>query len=238
MIKYTTEDIREIQKYFPNLYYSENERKIKGELDFCAHYKDIGCDDISKWVIEHCNRNQIDCIEDVYLIEIDLENSRVFETDERIEKFAKSLSKNNSDLHINADHSCCLGIFPPANNLYKFVIELVYPYFVWQAYYEKYRSIPPCGECPHSWSDAVNSRIVDEENSLRFLSRKQKSQPKGRKRNELCPCGSGRKYKKCCYIHDEKIALDIRETKVCLSYLKKSVQMNHLTNKIMDLPSQ
>ena len=219
MIRYTAEELREIQKIFPNLYYAEK-KKIKGELDFCAHYKDIGCNGISKWVIEPCNRNQSDCIEDAYSIEIDLEKPSVFETGGRIERLAKSLGKKNADLHLNEDRSCCLGIFPPANRLSKFVIEQVYPYFVWQAYYEKYRSVPPCGECPHSRSDAVSSRIIDEKNYLRILLRKQKSQPKSKKKNEPCPCGSKKKYKKCCYICDTKIEKKIRKTKACLSYLK------------------
>ncbi len=226
VIKYTTEELRKIQEYFPNLYYEKDEKKIKGELDFCAHYKDIGYDGISKWIIEHCNRNRSDCIEDVYSIEIDLKKACVFETDGRIEKLAKSLGKKSLDLHLNADRSCCLGILPPVNRLSKFVIEWVYPYFVWQAYYEKYHSVPPCGECPHSWSDAVNSRIIDEENNLRVLLGKQKAKPKGRKRNELCPCGSEKKYKKCCYTRDKKIDLEIRETEACLYYLK-----NHTTRE-------
>jgi len=38
------------------------------------------------------------------------------------------------------------------------------------------------------------------------------------KRNEKCPCGSGKKYKKCCYLDSDKNAEIIRATSIAKTY--------------------
>lgn len=207
MIKYSSKEFEKIRKHwFPNLYFVENEKTIKGELDFHARYVNVGYNGIDNWDIESCDRNEDDCIKDVYSIEIDFNKSDlnrypiVLETDERIKKLADSLGKSINDLHLSGDGSCCLGIFSLYENLSldSFVLEKVYPYFVWQAYFSKYEKIPPCGECSHNWQKAIDSLIKDEQNNLNLLPSTGKDMPADNNRNKPCSCGSGKKYKKCC----------------------------------------
>ena len=214
MIQYTQNKFEKIQEKFPNLYYIKNKETIEGELNFCSRYNKITCNNISKWDIEFCDNNKDEYVEDVYSIRICLDKKDrvngfpvVFETDDRIKNLAKSLGKSLNDLHLNnPDKSCCLGIFVPSYcpSLYDFVIKVVYPYFVWQAYFEKYRKIPPCGQCPHNPKDAIDIRIKDEENNRKFFLAQHSYKPSGNNRNKLCLCGSGKKSKKCCLRYDKK----------------------------------
>ncbi len=191
MIEYTLEEFTEIQKYFPNLYYDEKENCIRGELNFSARYqkqsKKKG-EDI--WEIIPCSSGS-DCLRDCYEIKILLNDTqsewpKVFETGGRIEKLAAEIGKPIIDLHIYpSNNSCCLGIdFNTNITLRKFVLNKVYPYFVWQAYFDKYRKIPPCGEYSHGGKG--------------FAEYRQDLEKIGR--NDPCICGSGEKYKKCCAV--------------------------------------
>lgn len=210
MIKHAPAALRDTLKYFPHLRLNEDKHKISGEIYFYARYKTVECDGISNWVIEPGSRGKDNCVEDVYSIEIDLRKKEitnappiilavVFETEGRIEKLASSMGKDPMHLHLNGDGSCCLGIFPPRQlSLRDFVLERVYPYFVWQSYYEKYDRVPPCGECPHSFLEALDVRIIDEENKHKLSHKQQKNKSKGNYRNRPCHCGSMKKYKKCC----------------------------------------
>lgn len=230
MIKYDSNELEKIQKRFPNLYFVEDDKTIRGELNFCDHYKNVGCNDIDEWIIESCDSSTDDCVEDVYSIEINFNKEdtlnkfpKVFETDKRIENLATSLKKPLKDLHINDDKSCCVGIFSPSDRLllYDFVIKRVYPYFVWQAYFDKYNEVPPCGELPHDWRQAILIRITDEENNIKLVNSKQKGNPTGNNRNKPCPCDSGKKYKKCCLNSDKEADSKIKEGEAILSYFKK-----------------
>ena len=109
---------------------------------------------------------------------------KVFETGGRIEKLAAKIGKPIIDQHVYPnDNSCCLGIdFNTQITLQEFILNKVYPYFVWQAYFDKYRKIPPCGEYSHGGKG--------------FAEYKQDLKDIGR--NDPCICGSGKKYKKCC----------------------------------------
>ncbi len=175
-----------INPRFPNLYFDDG--KIKGEIDFKARYvvsrKKKGR--AEKWMIADCEDGE-DCIVDVYDIEIHLDTSppRVFETDNRISNLASDLQLDPMDLHLFPSHgNCCLGLFlaNPNETLSSFVFHKVYPYFVWQAYFEKFRKIPPCGEYSHGMKG--HREFAKELMSV--------------SRNEPCPCGSGKKFKLCC----------------------------------------
>ncbi len=227
-MKLLKDEFVKVQYFFPNLFLAD-EQTIKGELNFCACYKKIVFNNISKFVIESCKQNDNNCIEDVYSIEIELGKNnktdnppKVFETEGRIENLAISLGKTLNDLHLNEDKSCCLGIFSPSDrlSLCDFVLERVYPYFVWQAYFAKHREIPPCGECSHDGQVAINSRIKEEENNRKFLFSKLKDKPTGKNRNKLCSCGSGKKYKKCCLESDREVNGKINKVDNCLLYFK------------------
>ncbi len=179
--------MREINRYFPNLHYSED--VVKGEIDFSAKYKPSVSKHNKYWVIVPCLPEH-GGIQDVYQIEIRLNELRddkpkVFETGGRIKRLAEELKLQTIDLHLNpGDEDCCLGIFLPNLNetLSEFVLNKVYPFFVWQAYYSKFRKIPPVG----AWSHGVKGH-------QEFFKHVHKIG-----RNQPCPCGSGKKFKTCC----------------------------------------
>ena len=230
MIKFDKREFDKVQKIFPNLYFAENENKIRGELDLCARYKDIGHSNIEKWMIEPCDQNVADCIEDFYSIEIDFNKQNsgypvVLETDNRIRDLAKLLHKSLNDQHLNGDGSCCLDFFLPFDrfSMYDFIMKEVYPYFVWQAYFDQHRKTPPCGEYPHNWKDAIDARIMEEKNNIKLLPAKM-GEPTGRDRNKPCRCDSGKKYKNCCFDNDKKLDTEERRIRYliqCLESIRK-----------------
>lgn len=183
MIEYSVSEMDKINLCFPNLYYERG--AIRGEIDFSAEYR-LSKRKKKEWKIESCSSGN-GCIQDVYEIAIDLNHRppKVFEVGGRIAKLARNLGKPIIDLHIYPeDESCCLGIFLPneRETLSDFVLKKVYPYFVWQAYFEKFGKIPPCGEFPHG-----------DEGMKEF-----QKQVRDTGRNDPCPCGSGIKFKRCC----------------------------------------
>ena len=240
MIRYNPTELEKLKKTFPNLNYIKNTETVEGELNFCSRYKQITCNNISKWDIEPCDKSKDDCVEGPYSIRINIKQldpinqlPTVFETAERIQNLADSLEKSLNDLHLNNhDKSCCLGISPPNYypTLYDFVTKAVYPYFVWQAYFEKYKAIPPCGECPHNWQKAIATRRNEEENKRIFFLAQQTDKPSGNNRNELCSCGSGKKYKRCCFHKDKEVETEILKVNASMSYLKNAKKKN-LTKK-------
>ena len=188
MIRHSTSEMQAINRNFPNLFYSED--AVKGEIDFSVKYQPSICKNVKYWKIVPCSSGH-NWIQDVYEIEIRLndlreDKPRVFETGGRIKRLAKELNKPIIDLHLNpGNEDCCLGIFLPNTNetLSEFVLNKVYPYFVWQAYFSKYRKIPPVGE----WSHGVRGQI-EFARQIREYGR-----------NQPCPCGSGKKFKDCCF---------------------------------------
>lgn len=183
LIEYNPSEMEKIQSRFPGLYFDKG--AVRGEIGFSARYELADRKKKKKWIITNCSSGE-DCIKDVYEIEIHLNGQpKVFEVGGRIKKLAKEIGCQIMDLHlIPADESCCLGIFwmHERETLSDFVINDVYPFFVWQAYFEKFRTIPPCGQYSHGerakqefWADVCDIG-----------------------RNERCPCESGRKFKVCC----------------------------------------
>lgn len=186
MISYNDKDFSLLQSDFPNLFYDEKTNSVRGELDFNACYKNIGKKNKDKWNIFPCINND-DCLCGCYEIEIQLSRSSpiVFETSRKIEALAEKIDKSYNDLHLYGNNNqCCLGLGISQNiTLSQFIINVVYPYFVWQAYFAKYKKIPPCGEYPHSKTVAIGEYYRDKNNLGR---------------NDICLCGSGKKYKNCC----------------------------------------
>ena len=181
-IEYTPAEMEKIQCRFPGLYYDEG--VVKGEISFGARYELSDRKKKKEWIISDCSSGK-DCIRDVYEIEIHLNGKpKVFEVGGRIKNLAKELGRPIIDLHLFPDGSCCLGIFlvNEKETLSDFVINKVYPYFVWQAYFEKFEDIPPCGEYSHG----ERGRQEFQKDVFQM------------KRNDRCLCGSGRKFKVCC----------------------------------------
>lgn len=186
----TAEIKKRFPKIFPNILYDENEEAIVGviHLDNAYYYKK--CEDI--WYIRAGSFNAHRTVSDCYEIKVELDNTRpiVREMAGRIEKLAKMRNKTSAGMHLYPDGSCCLGIFPPYNmetlseTLSDFLIEKVYPYFVWQAYYEKYNEIPPCGELSHGMHGYLEIQKELEELGI----------------NDFCFCGKLRKLIECCGI--------------------------------------
>ena len=241
MILYNPNELEKLQKVFPDLDYIKDKETIEGELKFCSRYKRITCNNISKWDIEPCDNSKDDCVEGPYSIRINIKQldpinqlPTVFETGGRIKKVDDSCRKSLNDLHLNNhDESCCLGILV-ANHyptLYDFVTKAVYPYFVWQAYLEKYKKIPPCGECPHNSQKAIAIRISEEENNCNFFLAQQTEKPSGNNRNKPCLCDSGKKYKKCCLHHNEKLETKVLKAKESIFYLNTLKERNLLKSK-------
>ncbi len=191
------------------------------------------------WEIEQCRDDQNGCITGEYLIEIDLNQKnrypKVYEVGEKIESLANKLTKKVIDLHLfPQDHRCCLNIISTKSlstraSLSDFIHHDVYPYFVWQSYYYKYRKIPPCGESPHSTKEALEEEIEDREKRLEFCKSEIISKTGKTGRNDLCLCGSGKKYKKCCLSKHEphKIKINqIRNELVDLNKIKRQSKNN------------
>lgn len=230
-IKYSSTELKELQEDYPNLYFIKSENKIRGELDFCVRYE-LRCG-VGDYLIVGCDRSKNDCIQDVYSIEIRLNEvdettslPKVYETDGRIIAFAKYMGKKLDDLHINEDRNCCLGIFATYGHmsLRNFVREKVLNYFVWQAYYEKYKEIPPCKDCPHDEQEALAVRIADEKHKRDFFISKRSEKSMGKDRNNPCSCGSKKKYKQCCLHSDERIEKEICNANYQLAYLEQRLR--------------
>ena len=182
-IQYSPAEMEKIQCRFPGLYYDKG--AVRGEISFGARYELSGRRKKREWIITNCSSGK-NCVQDVYEIEILLNGQpKVFEVGGRIKKLAEELGRPIFDLHLFPDESCCLGIFliNEGEPLSDFVINKVYPYFVWQAYFEKFGKIPPCGQYSHGEQGRreFQKHVFDIG------------------RNDRCPCGSGLKFKICCH---------------------------------------
>jgi hypothetical protein len=188
MILYNKQDFSILRKDFPDLYYDENNNIVKGELSFNAHYKNTGNKGNDRWKIFPCTSEK-NCLEGCYEIEINLntDTPEVYEPNGKIKKLAKKLGKSENDLHLyDSNSKCCLGLgINSSLSLSQFVVNWVYPYFVWQAYFKKHNKIPPCGEYSHNRYSAQKEYFYDMKNIGV---------------NDSCPCKSGKKYKKCCKV--------------------------------------
>ncbi len=208
-IKDFIKDTEEVRKKFPGLYYMVDTREIRGRIVFHSYYENEGTEDTPYWVIKPVeDNNQVLDLKGNYSIRISFSQkddtisiyfAKVYETQGRIRDTARRMRKPLKDLHLNQDNdnSCCLGVFDNRPlSLLEFVETRIYPYLVWQAYYDKYGKTPPCGECPHEKNKAYETRLNEERNKRAYLNT---ISPKGSNRNVPCPCGSRKKYKKCCW---------------------------------------
>ena len=176
--------LEKINQFFPDLRIVDGE--IKGQIAFSSKYVQ---NKHKKWMIESCNSyNDSECVKGRYQIRIAASPMgvfEVFETEGKILKLAKKLNISNHDLHLHNDGSCCLDFIlaiDPKLDIKDFILNKVYPYFVWQAYFEKFRSVPPSGEYSHG-----DKALVEFINYVKAMNR-----------NDYCFCGSGKKSKRCC----------------------------------------
>lgn len=228
LIEYSQKEFDKVKTWFPRLDYFPRDKTIVGRIDIGpCRYIEKQCGNLTEWEIEPCNQNALECISGDYLIEVDLKQKngngypRVFEIGEKIERLANKLGKRVIDLHLYPqDKRCCLGINIARTSLSEFILYDVYPYFVWQAYYYKYRKVPPCGEYSHE--------ITGLKEATEYYKKKNeyyKGKIVGKTgRNKPCPCGSNKKYKKCCLSKDEKYDRKANSTQLKIREIEKMEQ--------------
>ena len=194
-------DTEEISSSFPGLHVDLNNQRIWGTLSFGCWY------DTSSKELVH-DPIHTESIKDDYEIVISFCEQDTFgfpivrEPSEKISDFAKSEGLELSDLHMNKDDesSCCLGIFPeyhwvsPAT----FIRDKVLPYFFWQSF-RRIHGVEPW-KCFEHGLEGIHQALI----------RPLKQIEKGCYTNKPCPCGSGKKYKKCCKLRDQKLSSILR----------------------------
>ena len=195
-MKITDKEIKWLELYFPNLRYEANSQTIVGELDFCAAYdKESG-----KLIINDGLRKVNRLIGDVFEIKICLGIldgngwPKVYEVGGRHYQIAKKCNVEIIDLHFYSDDdACCLGLnFPDKRSLSirGFLEELVIPFFYQLSYIEKFGIAA-------SRNDLWGEYSHGKEGLTEYLTEISIFAKQNPGRNDLCPCGSGKKYKKC-----------------------------------------
>ena len=208
-IQYSDSELKKTKETFPEstIEYDKNKNKLNMILKIipCHYVEDKN--QSSGWRIDDCTKNEEKVVEDEYHIEIDLNSKNVYELDGKIKKTGEKLNKTDLDMHLYPDSNskCCLGIEIEDKevSLSNYIREYVYPYFVWQAYYAKYEKTPPVGEYSHG-SEGISEARDDYKQTM------QQSHKRGSARNKPCPCGSGKKYKKCCWHQDNQKEIDLK----------------------------
>ena len=185
-------DVEKVREAFPQLNCEVRNGCIWGTLDFCCWY------DRSSGELEH-NSQHREAVYDSYEIEIRFDKKdlfgfpKVYETSGRILKFSTDSEIELRDLHVDKNdcNSCCLGIFPEYRwqDAADFILKKVVPFFYWQSHRRTKKEEPWEG---HAHGD----RGIEDTLALVFR------RSKGKNRNALCHCNSGKKYKKCCYHKD------------------------------------
>lgn len=193
-ISLTKKDYNKVAQLFASLHCILRRNVIWGTLEFSCSY-----DSESNELVY--GEKFDNYLHDSYEIRIDFNKHdtfgfpKIFEESGIIKDFADSNNIKIEDLHINKadDHSCCLGVFPEYQwiDAATFIHDKVVPFFYWQSYRRLYGK-EPWKALPHGVNGIIESMTVKSDDSS-----------KGKIRNKTCPCGSGKKYKKCCMRKDE-----------------------------------
>ncbi len=193
-ITLTPQDRQALAICYPKLNCSLLRRTIWGTLDVAHSF-----DQDKKEIIHDNSASNYICDSYEIRIEFTLPDKfgfpKVYEESGIIRRFAQEHGIDLEDLHLNKedDDSCCLGIFPEYQwqGVAAYIRDKVVPFFYWQSY----RRVN--GKSPWESYSHGNSGIVEA------MTMSLPNVAKGRSRNKICPCGSGRKYKKCCLGRDE-----------------------------------
>ena len=195
-MKITDKEIKWLELYFPTLQYEADSQKIVGELDFCAAYDN----ESKKLKINDGLRKVNRLICDVFEIEICLSIldgngwPKVYEIGGRHRQIAKKHNVKIIDLHFYSDDdACCLGLQFPDNrslSIRGFLEQLVIPFFYQLSYIEKFGIVA-------SRNDLWGEYSHDKQGLTEYLTEISISAKQNPGRNDLCPCGSGKKYKRC-----------------------------------------
>ena len=195
-MKIPNSDIKWLESRFPNLQYEEESQRIVGELDFCAAYDN----ESGKVIINDGLRKVNRLICDVFEIEICLSIldgngwPKVYEVGRRHYQIAKKCNVEIIDLHFYSDDdTCCLGLKFRDNKILSirdFLMELVIPFFYQLSYTEEFGIAASRKDL---WGEYSHGEKGEWEHLIE-ISNFANQNPS---RNDLCPCGSGKKYKKC-----------------------------------------
>lgn len=208
-MKLTTNEIKWLESHLPGLQYESSSSKIVGELDILAAYNresgELRIGDYAKEMTEF--------IYDVFEIEIHLANldengwPKVYEVGGRYHQIAKKCNIEVTDLHINLDdRTCCLSLQYGGNRNFRikeFLPGLVIPFFYQLSYTEKFGIDATRNDLWGEYSHGDKGLDEYEAEMLNIA----KHHPK---RNDLCPCRSGIKYKKCHMDQVEAVKRRIR----------------------------
>ncbi len=210
-MKLTANEIRWLELCFPNLQYESSSLTIIGELDFRAAYNRAS----GELIIGDYAKEMAHFICDVFEIKIclaDLDRNgwpKVYEVGGRHSQIAKQCKIPIIDLHFYPDDdSCCLGLKYGGNRnlrIKEFLLELVIPFFYQLSYIAQFGVAASRTELWGEYSHGKKG-LVEYEMEMLNLARLHPN------RNDLCPCGSGKKYKKCHIDEIGSVKRRIRET--------------------------
>lgn len=198
----TEKEKYQIEESFPELNCSLSRKEIWGTLKFNRGY-----DECNEELIHTNEYNNL--IKDSYEIRIDFKQNdtfkfpKVFEESGKIAGLAKKYGISVFELHCNADvnNSCCLGVFPEYQwkGTVSYINEKIIPFFYWQSHKRIFNKEP--------WSGRSHGR----DGIFEAMTLKPREIRKGKNRNRLCPCESGKKYKRCCKTKDELLIQVIKD---------------------------
>lgn len=205
MINLKKEDCELVLQYFPQLNCELKQQRIWGTLLFSCQF------DRNNELLEF--KTGKTAITDSYEIEIDFKKlhlrlPKTYEHSGIIAAYAKEKNISLIDLHMFSDHSCCLGIYPEKDTIsaFDFLTQLVIPYFFWHSYL-RINGEEPWDAYPHG-QDGFKQKNRE---LTKLIGQKTDNLTNdsfaaiGSLRNELCKCGSGKKYKRCCMDADNQL---------------------------------
>jgi hypothetical protein len=190
--------------FFPSLAYEPDAQRIVGELSFCACYsRDTGKLEIEGLARDNQIRSSSSFLCDAFEIEIRLDSEsieangwpKVFEVGGRCESIAEQCRVPAVDLHLFEDWHFCLGIkYSPDTRvtIEGFLYQLVIP-FLYRLSYTETRGIEAARA--DLWEEYPHGKAghVEYQREMREIAQHDAG------RNDLCPCGSQKKYKRCCW---------------------------------------
>ena len=190
-------DLEWLAATFPNLGHDPEAGVIEGELDVHAAYDreqgklHIGSDGVTMSMDSY--------LRDSFSIRIGLDTldhngwPTVYEVGGRHALIAEREAIDTIDLHFYPDGACCLGLQLLADRrttLKEFMDELVVPFF----YRLSYTDVHGLGAARNFlWAEYSHG----DQGLREYLSDVADIARLGQGRNDPCPCGSGRKYKRC-----------------------------------------
>ena len=202
-MKPTAQDIKWLRAVYPSIEYEEHRNRITGEFDIRACYDAAS----GKLRTEGARRDEEirrspRFLQDVFELEIRLNAEAVgrngwptvFETGGRGDAIAAEWNIPKIDLHVFRDDSFCLGLKcakPRRLTLRGFVRDLVVPFLYWLAYVDRFGLESARKDL---WGEYSHGQAGCNEYLAELAAHAGHDPP----RNDPCPCGSGKKTKKCC----------------------------------------